>query len=506
MNRHPAATSGLFLCPPMRSHLLMTRRLWPAALLLTLILSNSPSWAGLMFEFDYRFDSLGFFDDPARREALEAAGRMVNRYVDNLEAIIPSGNNTWMSFLSKPDGSGTEFFGNETIPQDVIVFYPAGRPLPGLLAQAIDLAPVGQGDPAWEDTVAYRGQAGAEANPATDVGPAGGTISFNNNLAEVPWHFDLTTNGLAANEFDFITVAAHEIAHVLGIGTARSWVHQTNANGQFTGPQAVHVGSPTNPTLQLDPSEGHWQKGTKSIWNGKTQEALFAPGIFPGKRAFLTTLDRAALRDLGWEEATAGDANLDREFTSRDMIAVFQVGLYETGQFAGWTDGDWNNNGTFESADMITAMQTGTYEQGPQAAIAAAAMDTSNIVRLGYDPEPGRLVVESMGSPLTTFSIESSLGVLRPELAKELDGPFDVSRSDKIFKLGVDGFSSWDAGEILPVGLSVEQLQAEFSLDGSLAGGGGLPAVVWHIVPEPNTAWLLASGGLIFSVLRRYRR
>ena len=47
--------------------------------------------AGLNFEFDYRYDSRGFFSDPLRREALEAAGRVVNRYVDDLDAIIPDG-------------------------------------------------------------------------------------------------------------------------------------------------------------------------------------------------------------------------------------------------------------------------------------------------------------------------------------------------------------------------------------------------------------------------------
>ena len=58
------------------------------------------SHAGLIFDFDYRYDSYGFFDDPDRREALETAGRLVNWYVDDLDSIIPEGDNGWSSFFT----------------------------------------------------------------------------------------------------------------------------------------------------------------------------------------------------------------------------------------------------------------------------------------------------------------------------------------------------------------------------------------------------------------------
>ena len=38
----------------------------------------------------------------------------------------------------------------------------------------------------------------------------------------------------------------------------------------------------------------------------------------------------------------AGDANLDGEFNSSDMIVVFQAGLYETGAAALWANGDFD--------------------------------------------------------------------------------------------------------------------------------------------------------------------
>ena len=224
--------------------------------------------AALHFEFDYRYDSLGFFDEPLRRQAIEAAGNFVNRYVDELDALIPADGNGLLALISNPATGSDVLLRDEPFAAGTIKIFPAGRELPGRLAQAIEFSPLGTGDPAWVEQVAHRGQAGAALTPATDYGPAGSTISFNSDLTEVPWHFDLTTDGLNANEFDFITVAMHEIIHVMGLGVSRSFANQVNAAGEFQGAEAVRVGSSTNPSLKLNPNEDHWQSGTKSPWNG----------------------------------------------------------------------------------------------------------------------------------------------------------------------------------------------------------------------------------------------
>ena len=66
-----------------------------------------------------------------------------------------------------------------------------------------------------------------------------------------------------------------------------------------------------------------------------------------------------------------GDANLDLEFNSSDMVQVFTAGKYETGRAAGWAEGDWNGDGLFDSSDMVTAFADGGYEQGPRTDAAA---------------------------------------------------------------------------------------------------------------------------------------
>ena len=58
-----------------------------------------------------------------------------------------------------------------------------------------------------------------------------------------------------------------------------------------------------------------------------------------------------------------GDANLDGEFNSSDMVAVLTAGKYETGLEANWAEGDWDGDGSFDSADFVRALVDGGYEQ-----------------------------------------------------------------------------------------------------------------------------------------------
>ena len=80
--------------------------------------------------------------------------------------------------------------------------------------------------------------------------------------------------------------------------------------------------------------------------------------------------------DLGiWVQDLAntyfGDANLDGEFASSDLVNVFVAGEYED-DIAGnstWATGDWNADGDFTSSDIVLAFEDGGYEQGPRAAV-----------------------------------------------------------------------------------------------------------------------------------------
>jgi hypothetical protein len=66
-----------------------------------------------------------------------------------------------------------------------------------------------------------------------------------------------------------------------------------------------------------------------------------------------------------------GDANLDGQFNSTDMIAVFQAGQYEdmVSGNSGWSTGDWDGDGDFKTGDLVAAFQDGGYEKGPRPAM-----------------------------------------------------------------------------------------------------------------------------------------
>jgi hypothetical protein len=77
-----------------------------------------------------------------------------------------------------------------------------------------------------------------------------------------------------------------------------------------------------------------------------------------------------------WVEQLAatyfGDANLDGQFNSSDLVGVLQAGEYEDGRVgnSGWATGDWSGDGEFATSDLLTAFQSGAYELGPRPAAA----------------------------------------------------------------------------------------------------------------------------------------
>lgn len=75
-----------------------------------------------------------------------------------------------------------------------------------------------------------------------------------------------------------------------------------------------------------------------------------------------------------------GDANLDRQFDTSDLVAVFSAGEYED-RLPGnstWSEGDWDADGDFNSSDIILAFSGGGYEKGPRAALPNAVPEPAS--------------------------------------------------------------------------------------------------------------------------------
>ena len=73
------------------------------------------------------------------------------------------------------------------------------------------------------------------------------------------------------------------------------------------------------------------------------------------------------VKDL--RETWLGDANLDGEFNTSDLVGIFQAGKFDGPKLsADWSQGDWNGDGRFNSTDLVIAFQDGGFERGPIAA------------------------------------------------------------------------------------------------------------------------------------------
>lgn len=61
--------------------------------------------------------------------------------------------------------------------------------------------------------------------------------------------------------------------------------------------------------------------------------------------------------DRGVESYVPGRSNLDGEFGSADLVAVFTAAEYEDGEDGNstWAEGDWNGDGDFDTSDLVAA-------------------------------------------------------------------------------------------------------------------------------------------------------
>ncbi|MCA9200779.1 MAG: hypothetical protein KDA87_24745 [Planctomycetales bacterium] len=78
-----------------------------------------------------------------------------------------------------------------------------------------------------------------------------------------------------------------------------------------------------------------------------------------------------------------GDSNLDGEFNSSDLVAIFTAAKYETGEDASWSEGDWNGDGLCDTSDFVSAFGLRGYEQGPRGVAAVPEPHAFGLLALG---------------------------------------------------------------------------------------------------------------------------
>ncbi len=228
----------------------------------------------LILTIDY--DDNNFFDDTtpegtARRATLEQAGQYYENYInDNLSAIVedtsstvgigyewgsPQRKNTWTISFPHPATGIQTTIDSPTFAKDEITIYVGGRDLSSLGtggAGGLGYPIYGDGNgnvlnQDFIDLIKGRGQTGALTNPATDFSLWGGSIAFDNNLnSGYSWHNKISTSELDSSEYDFLSIAIHEIGHTLGFGKD-SWDAQVSGTN-FTGTYSIDAYNKANET------------------------------------------------------------------------------------------------------------------------------------------------------------------------------------------------------------------------------------------------------------------
>ena len=255
--------------------------------------------------FDYRYDSNGFFTAD-RRAVLDGVARLFSaNLTDTLSAIQPGTDDLFVVRIYDPVDplNSSVVVDNLTVAANQIRIFVGSYAFSG---QTLGVGGPGfqslSGSQAFINQVESRGEPGALLNPATDFAPWGGTITFG---SQISWYADsdLSTVESFSGQFDLFTVAAHETAHVLGIGTADSWFARV-VGDTFTGPLATTVNGGVAPALRNDGSDAHFASTLTAHANGSAQVPLLSPFIPVGARRYMTDLDWAAMADIGWQVAS----------------------------------------------------------------------------------------------------------------------------------------------------------------------------------------------------------
>jgi Ca2+-binding RTX toxin-like protein len=233
-----------------------------------------------IINLDFSHDTSGYFNDAGRRAPLAKAAELWSEIIQDDFAEIPTGSSFSIRHPSKPDENLTVTLDE---PIDDLLIYVGARNFSG---NTLGIGgPSGyslEGD-VYSARISddFRG-----LGPPSDYEPWAGVLTFD---SEVTWNFGLDEP--SSHESDLLTVALHEIAHVLGVGTASTFF-DLSSDEKFQGLNTKKLNGGIS--LPLHEDGAHVEDG----YNGDL--ILMDPTSTTGTRSSISEFDKAILADLGY--------------------------------------------------------------------------------------------------------------------------------------------------------------------------------------------------------------
>lgn len=246
-----------------------------------------PTEVGLSIEFDYRFDTAGFFDSPESRGVLEEAARRWGVWLqDDFDTIVAG---TPIYTRDPEDPSLEPFINIEDDIDDLLVFVgSAARDGSYAGSSATAAFPAESDDPELRAALYERWESTTNYEPWT------GWASFDDDR---DWFFDptpATDDDVPAGSVDAMSIAMHELGHILGVSPSEAFsVHVVD--GTFQGPRAMEVYGGPVPLA----GDGFGHIADEVRIDGK--RPLMSTRKPADARYEITRLDRAILADIGYE-------------------------------------------------------------------------------------------------------------------------------------------------------------------------------------------------------------
>ena len=209
------------------------------------LMTTKTKHSNFHIQFDYRYDTNGWFDD-AKKACLEYAASLWENVITSDFSDIAAGTSLK---VTNPNNGQYENVSLSYNIDDIVIFVGAIN-IASSWYNSTTATAFGGMNVLKSDGSTLNGTIGGRTNNSTNFQPSTGTIVFDmnphySNGSSATWFVDSTPSTIndipSRGYYDFISIAVHEIGHVLGIGTGSNTYKSVISNSKFYGSHTVEI-------------------------------------------------------------------------------------------------------------------------------------------------------------------------------------------------------------------------------------------------------------------------